>query len=163
VFEQSYGPVEGDSASAAELHALLSALAEIPIRQTFAVTGSVNQHGQIQAIGGVYEKIEGFFDVCRERGLTGEHGVLIPSANVEHLMLRENLVEAVRQGRFRIFAVETIDQGIEILTGREAGEREPDGRYPDGSINQLVEARLAGMAEVVRRFGSRDEGERSHG
>jgi predicted ATP-dependent protease len=163
VFEQSYGPVEGDSASAAELHALLSALAEIPIRQTFAVTGSVNQHGQIQAIGGVNEKIEGFFDVCRERGLTGEHGVLIPSANVEHLMLRENLVEAVRQGRFRIFAVETIDQGIEILTGREAGEREPDGRYPDGSINQLVEARLAGMAEVVRRFGSRDEGERSHG
>jgi lon-related putative ATP-dependent protease len=157
VFEQSYGPVEGDSASAAELYALLSALAEVPIRQSFAVTGSVNQRGQVQAIGGVNQKIEGFFDVCRARGLTGEQGVLIPKANVEHLMLREDVVEAARQGQFRIYPVETIDQGIEILTGTPAGERGPEGRFPDGSINQLVEARLAAMAEVARRFTARDD------
>jgi lon-related putative ATP-dependent protease len=163
VFEQSYGPVEGDSASAAELYALLSALSDVPIKQSLAVTGSVNQHGQVQAIGGVNEKIEGFFDICRERTLSGEQGVIIPSGNVEHLMLREDVVEAVRQGEFRVYAVETIDQGIEVLTGRQAGERGPDGRFSDGSINQLVEARLAGMAEVVRRFGAREEGDRSHG
>jgi predicted ATP-dependent protease len=162
VFEQSYGPVEGDSASAAELYALLSALSEVPIKQSFAVTGSVNQHGQVQAIGGVNEKIEGFFDVCRERGLTGEQGVIIPSANIEHLMLRDDVVEAVRRGEFRIYAVATVDEGIEILTGRPAGKRGPDGRFPDGSINQLVEARLTGMAEVVRRFGARDDGGRAH-
>jgi lon-related putative ATP-dependent protease len=163
VFEQSYGPVEGDSASAAELCALLSALAEVPLRQSLAVTGSVNQHGQIQAIGAVNEKIEGFFDVCRERGLSGEQGVLIPRANVEHLMLRDDVIEAVRGGRFRIFAVETIDQGIELLTGREAGGRGPDGSYPEGSINRLVEARLAAMAEVVRRFAGRDDEGRGRG
>jgi lon-related putative ATP-dependent protease len=162
VFEQSYGPVEGDSASAAELYALLSALAEAPIRQSLAVTGSVNQHGQIQAIGAVNEKIEGFFDVCRERGLSGEQGVLIPRANVEHLMLRDDVIDAVRGGRFRIFAVETVDQGIELLTGREAGERGPDGSYPEGSINRLVEARLADMAEVVRRFASHEGDGRGH-
>jgi predicted ATP-dependent protease len=162
VFEQSYGPVEGDSASAAELYALLSALAEVPIKQSFAVTGSVNQHGQIQAIGAVNEKIEGFFDICRARGLTGEQGVIIPSANADHLMLREDVVAEVSNGKFRIYAVETADQGIELLTGRPAGERGPDGRFPDGSINQLVEARLAGMAEIVRKFGSRDDGGRSH-
>jgi lon-related putative ATP-dependent protease len=163
VFEQSYGPVEGDSASAAELCALLSALAEVPLRQSLAVTGSVNQHGQIQAIGAVNEKIEGFFDVCRERGLSGEQGVLIPRANVEHLMLRDDVIEAVRGGRFRIFAVETVDQGIELLTGREAGGRGPDGSYPEGSINRLVEARLAAMAEVVRRFAGRDDEGRGRG
>jgi predicted ATP-dependent protease len=157
VFEQSYGPVEGDSASAAELYALLSALAEVPIKQSFAVTGSVNQHGQVQAIGGVNEKIEGFFDVCHARGLTGEQGVIIPRANVEHLMLRADVVEAVAKGQFRVYAVETVDQGIEILTGTPAGERGPEGRFPDGSINQLVEARLAAMAEVARRFTARDD------
>jgi predicted ATP-dependent protease len=161
VFEQSYGPVEGDSASAAELYALLSALAEVPIKQCFAVTGSVNQRGQVQAIGGVNEKIEGFFDVCRQDGLSGEQGVLIPTANVEHLMLRQDVVEAVREGRFRVHAVETIDQGIELLTGVPAGERGADGRFPDGSINQRVEARLAEMAEAVRRFGGRDGEERA--
>jgi predicted ATP-dependent protease len=162
VFEQSYGPVEGDSASAAELCALLSALADVPIKQSFAVTGSVNQHGQIQAIGAVNEKIEGFFDICHARGLTGEQGVIVPAANADHLMLREDVVEEVSNGKFRIYAVETVDQGIELLTGRPAGERGPDGRFPDGSINQLVEARLAGMAEIVRKFGSRDDSERSH-
>ena len=161
VFEQSYGPVEGDSASAAELYALLSALAEVPIKQCFAVTGSVNQRGQVQAIGGVNEKIEGFFDVCREAGLNGEQGALIPSSNVEHLMLRHDVVEAVRAGRFRVYAVETVDQGIELLTGMRAGVRGADGRFPDGTINQLVEARLARMAEAVRKFGSREQEERA--
>ncbi len=161
MFEQSYGGVEGDSASAAELYALLSALADVPIKQCFAVTGSVNQRGQVQAIGGVNEKIEGFFDVCRRDGLTGEQGVLIPAANVEHLMLRQDVVEAVRDGRFRVYAVETIDQGIELLTGVAAGERGADGRFPDGSINQRVEARLDKMAEAVRRFGGRDGEERA--
>jgi predicted ATP-dependent protease len=161
VIEQWYGPVEGDSASAAELYALLSALAEVPIKQSLAVTGSVDQHGQVQAIGTVNEKIEGFFDVCHARGLTGEQSVIIPRANVEHLMLRADVVEAAAKGEFRIYAVETVDQGIEILTGKPAGERGPEGTFPEGSINQLVEARLASMAEVARRFGARDDSGRS--
>ena len=147
VFEQSYGTVEGDSASSAELFALLSGLAELPVRQSLAVTGSVNQLGQIQAIGGVNEKIEGFFDVCKARGLTGEQGVIIPASNVRHLMLRRDVVDAVRAGRFQIYAVEMIDQGIEILTGVPAGERESDGKFPEGSVNARVEARLIDFAE----------------
>ena len=147
VFEQSYSGVEGDSASSAELYALLSAIAEVPINQSLAVTGSVNQHGQVQAIGGVNEKIEGFFDVCRARGLTGRQGVLIPASNVKHLMLRHDVVEAVAAGQFQVFAVETIDQGIELLTGMPAGERNKAGSYPRGSINYRVEARLAELAK----------------
>jgi predicted ATP-dependent protease len=147
VFEQSYGGVEGDSASSAELYALLSALARAPIRQSLAVTGSVNQNGQVQAIGGVNEKIEGFFDICRLRGLTGEQGVLIPASNVRHLMLRRDVVQAVAEGRFHIYPVETIDQGIEILTGVPAGDRDQLGFFPEGSINQRVEARLVDLAE----------------
>jgi predicted ATP-dependent protease len=146
VFEQSYGGVDGDSASSAELYALLSALAGAPISQSLAVTGSVNQHGQVQAIGGVNEKIEGFFEVCRGRGLTGEQGVLIPASNVKHLMLRHDVVQAVEQGQFNIYAVETIDQGIEILTGLPAGERNAKGQFPAGSLNARVEARLMDMA-----------------
>lgn len=146
VFEQSYGAVEGDSASSAELYALLSALAELPIKQTLAVTGSVNQHGQIQAIGGVNEKIEGFFDLCKARTLDGQ-GVIIPVSNVRHLMLRQEVVEAVRAGTFKIYAVETIDQGIEILTGFPAGERDASGKFPEGSVNDRVEARLIDLAE----------------
>ncbi len=153
VFEQSYGGVEGDSASAAELYALLSALAEIPIKQSLAVTGSVNQHGQVQAIGGVNEKIEGFFDLCRARGLTGEQGVVIPAANVKHLMLRTDVVDAAAAGKFHIYPVETIDQGIEILTGLAAGERQAKGGFPEGSINQLVETRLIELAEKRISFG----------
>jgi predicted ATP-dependent protease len=141
VFEQSYGGVEGDSASSAELYALLSALADAPVRQALAVTGSVNQHGDIQAIGGVNEKIEGFFDLCRARGLGDSQGVLIPEANVKNLMLREDVVEAVTQGRFAVYAVRTVDEGIELLTGVPAKE-----------IHARVEARLADFAERARAF-----------
>lgn len=147
VFEQSYGGVEGDSASSAELYALLSALAGVPIKQSLAVTGSVNQHGQVQAIGGVNEKIEGFFDICKARGLTGEQGVLIPASNVKHLMLRKDVIDAVKDGKFCIYPIETIDQGIEVLTGMPAGERDATGSFSDGTINQKVEARLIALAE----------------
>jgi len=160
VFEQSYGGVEGDSASSAELYALLSAIAQVPIKQSLAVTGSVNQHGQIQAIGGVNEKIEGFFDVCKARGLTGEQGVLIPASNVNHLMLRQDVVEAVAEGRFYIYPVETVDQGIEILTGLPAGEPDEEGNYPEGTVNGLVQAQLVKMAEQRATFSpSAEEGE----
>ncbi|MBV1695723.1 MAG: Lon protease family protein [Hyphomicrobiales bacterium] len=153
VFEQSYGGVDGDSASSTELYALVSALADAPIRQGLAVTGSVNQWGDVQAIGGVNEKIEGFFDICNARGLTGEQGVLVPKSNVQHLMLREDVVEACRQGRFNVYPIETIDQGIELLTGLPAGAPLAGGGYPDGSINARVEARLRTYAEHARSFG----------
>ncbi|NOZ29506.1 MAG: AAA family ATPase [Chloroflexi bacterium] len=159
VFEQSYSGVEGDSASLAELYALLSAIAEVPIKQSLAVTGSVNQHGQIQAIGGVNEKIEGFFDVCKGRGLTGEQGVLIPVSNVKHLMLRSDVVEAVAAGQFHIYPIETVDQGIELLTGIPAGERDEEGNYPEGTINYLVEKRLAELAEKQAAFAKAAEEE----
>lgn len=152
VFEQSYGGVDGDSASSAELYALLSAISEVPIRQSFAVTGSVNQHGRVQAIGSVNEKIEGFYDVCKARGLTGDQGVLIPGSNVVHLMLRPDVIDAVREGKFRIFPVETIDQGIEILTGVPAGEPDGEGNYPENTINAKVLARLEAMAEKRIEF-----------
>lgn len=155
VFEQSYGPVEGDSASAAELCSLVSALAEVPLKQALAVTGSVNQHGVIQPIGAVNEKIEGYFDVCRERGLTGEEGVIIPAPNVKHLMLRDDVVQAVADGKFRVYAIETIDQGLELLGGRPAGARDSRGVFPKGSLNQLVEARLLSFAEHARAFSKR--------
>ena len=152
VFEQSYGGIDGDSASSAELYALLSALSEVPLDQSFAVTGSVNQLGQVQAIGGVNEKVEGFFDICAARGLTGRQGVLIPEANVAHLMLREDVVEACAAGRFGVYAVGSIDQGIEILTGRAAGRRDAAGNFPPDSVNGLVEARLRDFAETRRGF-----------
>ena len=153
VFEQSYGGVDGDSASSTELYALLSAIAEVPIDQSLAVTGSVNQYGEVQAIGGVNEKIEGFFDLCAARGLTGRQGVLIPASNVKHLMLHRRVVEAAEQGQFRIFAVGTIDQGMEILTGQPAGARDAEGRFPEGSVNARVEARLIELADKRRAFG----------
>jgi lon-related putative ATP-dependent protease len=152
VFEQSYGGVDGDSASSAELYALLSALSDVPIQQSFAVTGSVNQWGEVQAIGGVNEKIEGFFDACRARGLTGSQGVLIPASNVQHLMMREDVVEAVGKKQFSIYAVRTIDEGIEILTGVKAGERSADGRFPAATINRMVEDTLKSFAERGRAF-----------
>jgi len=152
VFEQSYGGVDGDSASSAELYALLSALSEVSIKQSFAVTGSVNQHGQVQAIGGVNEKIEGFFDICEARGLTGGQGVLIPHANVKNLMLRQDVVEAVANGQFVVYPVAHIDQGIEILTGVSAGEPDDEGQYPPDSINGRVAQRLKTLAEKLRDF-----------
>jgi lon-related putative ATP-dependent protease len=167
VFEQSYGGVDGDSASSAELYALLSALSEQPIRQSLAVTGSVNQLGEVQAIGGVNEKIEGFFDICRARGLNEQQGVLIPRSNVQHLMLREDVVEAVRHGQFAVHPVATIDEGIEILTGVKAGERSSEGRFPAGTINRLVEDKLKSFAERARSFakegaeGRSNSGERT--
>ncbi|HEU4383499.1 MAG TPA: ATP-binding protein [Anaeromyxobacteraceae bacterium] len=154
VFEQSYSGVEGDSASSAELYSLLSALSGLPIKQSIAVTGSVSQHGSVQAIGGANEKVEGFFDVCRSRGLDGSQGVILPASNVKHLMLRDDVVEAVRGGRFHLWAVDHVDQGIEILTGVPAGERGPDGRWPEGTVNARVAARVAEMAERARTFAA---------
>ena len=159
VFEQSYSQIEGDSASSAELYSLLSSLAEVPIKQSMAVTGSVNQRGQVQAIGGVNQKIEGFFDICEARGLTGDQGVLIPVSNVKNLMLRHDVIDAVEEGRFHIYPVETVDEGIEILTGIPAGERGPDGEYPEGKINYKVEQRLGELAEKRSEFGKGAEEE----
>jgi lon-related putative ATP-dependent protease len=151
-FEQQYEEVEGDSASSAELYALLSSLSGIPVTQAIAVTGSVNQQGDIQPVGGVTEKVEGFFDVCRERGLTGRQGVMIPEANVRNLMLRPDVVEAVRAERFHVYAVSRVDEGLELLTGRSAGERGPDGAFPADSVNAAVEATLARNVDRLRQM-----------
>lgn len=155
VFEQSYGAVDGDSASLAELCALLSSLADAAVHQSLAITGSVNQHGQVQSIGAVNDKIEGFFDICKERGFTGDQGVLIPKSNTKNLMLRRDVIEAVAADRFRVHAIDTVDDAIELLTGRPAGTRDDAGKFPDGSINALVEARLACFAESARSFLAR--------
>ncbi|RMH84591.1 MAG: ATP-dependent protease, partial [Calditrichaeota bacterium] len=160
VFEQSYSFIDGDSASSAELYALLSALSGKPLRQGIAVTGSVNQHGQVQAIGGVNEKIEGFYAVCKIKGLTGDQGVIIPRSNVRHLMLKDEVIEAVEAGKFHIWAVDTIDQGMEILTGLPAGEADAEGHFPEGSINYLVDKRLRELNECLsRRDEKQDEEE----
>ena len=152
VFEQSYGPIDGDSASLAELCVLLSNLANAPVKQSLAVTGSINQLGQVQAIGGVNEKIEGFFDICAARGLSGEQGVLIPGANVKHLMLRRDVVSAAEAGQFHIYAVDHADQAMALLTGVAAGEAGADGSYPAGTINQRVAARVLELSELRKRF-----------
>jgi lon-related putative ATP-dependent protease len=159
-FEQSYGMIEGDSATVAETCALLSRLADVPIKQSFAITGSMNQRGEVQAIGGANYKIEGFYDVCLKRGLTGQQGVIIPASNVQHLMLREDVVQAVRDGKFRVCAVESIDEALELLTGLPAGERTAEGTYPPGSINARVQDRLREFAERWRastEWRTRDE------
>ena len=158
-FEQSYEGVEGDSASSTELYAILSSLSGIPIKQNIAVTGSVNQNGEIQPIGGVNNKIEGFFKVCAAKGLTGEQGVLIPYQNLTNLMLCEEVVEAVRQGKFHIYSARTIDEGIEVLTGVSMGERQEDGSYPEGTINQLVDKKLREMAERIKNFFAEEKQE----
>ena len=144
-FEQSYDEVAGDSAAAAELVALLSAMSEMPIVQGIALTGSVNQRGELQAISGVNEKIEGFYAVCQRLGLTTRQGVIVPRPNLQHLMLNEAVVEAVAAGRFHVYAVSTVDEALEILMDRPAGERQPDGSYPAGSINAAVLPRLHEM------------------
>jgi len=150
-FEQLYGSVDGDSASSAELYALLSSLAEVPIKQGMAVTGSVNQRGEIQPIGGATQKIEGFFELCKIRGLTGEQGVIIPYSNIRNLMLKDEVVEAVKEGKFHIYPIKTIDEGIEILTGMKAGKQKKDGSYPKGTINGLVYEKLKRFAEQAKR------------
>jgi predicted ATP-dependent protease len=157
-FEQSYGEVEGDSASSAELYALLSSLANVPLRQDVAVTGSVNQHGEIQPVGGVTHKIEGFFHVCRARGLTGKQGVIIPAANVRHLALREEVVRAVSEGKFHVWAIRSVEEGIEILTGISAGERGADGAYPTESLYGRADAALRRSAECLKEFGAPTRG-----
>jgi predicted ATP-dependent protease len=154
VFEQSYGPVEGDSASLAELCALLSALASVPIRQSLAITGSVNQYGRVQPIGGVNEKIEGFFDICKARGLTGEQGVVIPQSNVKHLMLREDVVAVCVAGKFHVYAVEDVDQAVELLTGVPAGEPDAQGLVPEGTINYLVATQLAELTALRQAYAA---------
>jgi predicted ATP-dependent protease len=151
-FEQSYQGVEGDSASSTELYAILSSLSEMPIKQNIAVTGSVNQKGEIQPIGGVNQKIEGFFRICQAKGLSGDQGVLIPHQNLRNLMLREEVVEAVREGQFHIYSARTIDEGIEVLTGVSAGKKRKDGTYPRSTINYLVDKRLREMAERLKSF-----------
>lgn len=153
VFEQSYGGVEGDSASVAELAALLSAVAGVPLRQSLAVTGSVNQFGVVQPVGGINEKIEGYFDICAARGLTGEQGVLIPASNVTHLMLRPNVVQAVREGRFRVWAVSTVDEALELLTGLPAGVPDGQGQAPEGTLHARVAAGLVHLARLRKEFG----------
>jgi len=152
-FEQLYEEVEGDSASSTELYCLLSSLSDLPLRQDIAVTGSIDQRGRIQPIGGVNQKIEGFFDVCKTKGLTGEQGVMIPKANVKHLMLRDDVIEAVKEEKFHIYPVETIDEGIEILTGEKAGLREQDGTYPKDTVNYRVNQKLKEYAKIVASFG----------
>jgi lon-related putative ATP-dependent protease len=152
VFEQNYEGVEGDSASSTELYSILSALSGLPIKQNIAVTGSVNQKGEVQAIGGVNEKIEGFFEVCKLKGLTGQQGVMIPESNVQNLMLKEEVVEAVKSDKFNIYSVKTIDEGIEFLTGTKAGQRQQNGKFEEGTVNFLVDKQLREMAEKLKEF-----------
>jgi len=156
-FEQSYDGVDGDSASSTELYAILSSLSEIPIKQGIAVTGSVNQNGEVQAIGGVNQKIEGHYDVCRLIGLTGAQGVMIPRANLRNLMLRPDVVDAVKENKFHIYAVDSIDEGIEVLTGVAAGERDGAGRYPEGTVNHAVEKKLRQFTELQKKLGSSND------
>ena len=156
-FEQSYDGVDGDSASSTELYAILSSLAEIPVSQGIAVTGSVNQNGEVQAIGGVNQKIEGHYDVCRLKGLTGKQGVMVPHANLRSLMLRSDVVEAVKSGKFHIYAVSTIDEGIEVLTGTSAGGRDGEGGYPEGSINHRVQKKLQQFTEQQKRLSAENQ------
>ncbi len=158
-FEQSYSGVEGDSASSTEIYALLSSISGLPLRQDIAVTGSVNQKGEVQPIGGVNQKIEGFFDVCKAKGLTGKQGVMIPHLNVDDLMLRKDVVEAVKEGKFRVYPVKSIDQGIEILTGVEAGEKLEDGRFKEGTVNDLVDKKLRELGMKIKEYeGGGEEG-----
>ncbi|MPZ48255.1 MAG: AAA family ATPase [Dehalococcoidia bacterium] len=156
-FEQSYGMIEGDSATVAETCALLSRLAEAPLKQSFAITGSMDQRGEVQAIGGVNQKVEGFFDVCKSRGLTGEQGVIIPASNVQHLMVRKDVLQAVEEGKFAVHSARTIDEALELLTGVEAGSRREDGSYPPDSLNGRVLARLTDFAKRLRDEGKDED------
>ena len=151
-FEQSYSEVDGDSASSTELYALLSAISGFPINQGIAVTGAVNQNGEVQAVGGVTHKIEGFFEICKVKGLTGRQGVLVPRDNLKHLSLSDDVTEAIENKRFHIYGVSTVDEGIEVLTGVPAGDLQVDGEYPEGTVHRAVEQRLRQMADSAREF-----------
>jgi predicted ATP-dependent protease len=152
-FEQSYDVIDGDSASAAELITIFSSLSGVPIKQSLAITGSVNQKGQIQPIGGANEKIEGFYQVCKVKGFTGEQGVVIPHQNVRNLMLKKEVLEDIRNGKFHIYPVETVDQALKIMTGKEAGSRGDSGKFKRGTVNYLVDRKLKAFAEDYRKFG----------
>ncbi len=156
-FEQSYGIVEGDSASSAELFALLSALADVPIYQGIAVTGSISQKGEIQPVGGVTKKIEAFYDICKKKGLNGRQGVIIPKKNIKNLMLKKEVIESVKEGKFHIWPIETVEEGIEILTGMKAGKLQPDGTYPEGTLFRKVDDRLKEFARIASEFGKEEE------
>ena len=156
-FEQSYGMVEGDSASSTELYVLLSAIANVPIDQGIAVTGSVSQKGEVQPIGGVNHKIKGWFDICKYKGLTGNQGVMIPSKNVRNLMLEQEIVDAVNEGKFNVWPISTIEEGLAVLTGMEAGELQEDGTYPEGTLYRKADDRLKKISEIVRAFGKDSE------
>ena len=158
VFEQSYGGVDGDSASSTEYYCMLSAIAGLPIKQSLAVTGSINQFGEIQPIGGVNEKIEGFFEVCKYNGLTGTQGVIIPRTNVVNLMLREDVVEAVENGQFSIYAIDNVDDGIELLTGIPAGKADKRGHFPKGTANYLVQQSLEEYYRDYVKFAKETHG-----
>jgi predicted ATP-dependent protease len=160
-FEQSYGMVDGDSASAAELIAILSSLAEVPLSQNIAMTGSVSQRGEFQPIGGVNWKIEGFYKVCEARGLDGSHGVIIPQANVQQLMLKKEIVDAVGAGKFHVWAANYVDEAMEILTGLPAGKLLPEGGFQADSINYRVDQKLREMMEIARKLMKEDEGKKA--
>jgi predicted ATP-dependent protease len=161
-FEQLYDMVEGDSATCAEFYALISSISEVPLKQSLAVTGSMDQNGLVQPVGGVNEKIEGFFDLCKLRGLDGSHGVIIPRRNVKNLMLKREVSDAVRDGKFLIYPIDNVEEGIEILTGMTAGELGEDGTYPEGTINYLVMKRLTEIAEALKekKEEKEDEGQK---
>ncbi|MCK4846348.1 MAG: ATP-dependent protease, partial [Deltaproteobacteria bacterium] len=152
-FEQLYDEIEGDSATCAEVYALMSSLSGQPIKQSIAVTGSMNQHGEVQPIGGVNEKIEGFFDVCVAKGLTGTQGVIIPKRNLRNLMLKKSVRDAVAEGKFFVYPIEMVDEGMEILTGKTPGERGAKGEFPKGTINRLVADKLHELATGLKAFG----------
>jgi predicted ATP-dependent protease len=152
--------VEGDSATCAELYALLSSIASVPLKQSIAITGSMDQSGDVQPIGGVNEKIEGFFDLCRIRGLDGKHGVIIPRRNVKHLMLNKEVVDAVKEGSFSIYPIDRMEEGLEILTGKTAGEMMEDGTFPEGTVNSLVMKRLTEISEALEKKKEEEEEEK---
>jgi predicted ATP-dependent protease len=158
-FEQLYDMVEGDSASCAELYALLSSISRIPIKQNIAVTGSMDQTGDVQPVGGINEKVEGFFDLCRLTGFDGTQGVIIPERNIKHLMLKKDVIEAVKDGTFSLYPVRNIDEGLKIITGREVGELGEDGAYPEGTINYLVVQRLTEIAESMEKKKEKEKEE----
>jgi len=156
-FEQSYEGIEGDSASAAEFIAILSSIGKIPLRQDLAITGSVDQHGNIQPIGGVNYKIEGFFNICKEKVLTGTQGVVIPAQNIRNLMLNEEVINAVKEGKFHIYAISNINEGLELFTGIKAGELREDGTYPEGTVNRIIDDKLNEYIELSRKFSKESE------